>query len=62
MRAGGHNLYTIHLPYSSSLVSSRNELITLSGALNFVADARGHLYISWVWWPVGLTLVGSTGL
>lgn len=48
MEASGHNLYTIPLPYSSSLVSSRKELITLSGALNFVAAARGHLYISWV--------------
>lgn len=27
-----------------------------------VTAARGHLYIAWLLWPVGLTFVGPTGL
>lgn len=34
----------------------------MSGNLTFAAAARGHVYIAWLWWPVGLTLAGLTGL
>lgn len=40
MQAGGHNLYTLPLPYSSLLVSFRKDHITLSGVLIFVVAAR----------------------
>lgn len=36
MEAGGHNLYTLPLPYSILLVSSIKAHITLSGVLIFV--------------------------
>lgn len=28
----------------------------------FAAAAREHFYIAWLWWPVGLVLMGPTGL
>ena len=43
-------------------MSPRTEFRPLSGALIFAAAARGHLYITWLWWPVGLILVGPKGL
>ena len=46
----------------SLLVSPRKELIPLSGVLTSAAAARGHLYIAWLWWLVGLMLVGPTRL
>lgn len=36
-------------------MSPRTDLRPLSGA-------SGHLYSTWLWWPVGSTLVGPTGL
>lgn len=32
----------------------------LVDSLDFVAATRGHLYISWVWWPKKLTFAGPT--
>lgn len=40
-------------------VPPRKELIPLSGTPVFVA-ASGYFYITWLWWPVGLTLMGPT--
>lgn len=46
-KAAEHNLGTLPLPHSSSLVSSRKKsYIPFSGALIFTASARGHLYIA----------------
>ena len=38
----------------------REAFISWSGSLNFVAATRGHLYISWAWWPKRLMLAGPT--
>ena len=38
----------------------REAFISWSGFLNFVAATRGHLYISWAWWPKRLMLTGPT--
>lgn len=60
-KASGHHLCALPLPHSSSPVSSRKEIIPLSGALIF-ADCRGDLYVAWLSRPVELTLMGPTGL
>ena len=62
MKVSRCNLCTICLPPSSSLVSSRKELISLSGSPMFAAATRGHLHIAQLWWPTGLMLMGPTGL
>ena len=41
----GHNLCTVLLPHFSSLVSSRKELIPLTGAMIFVVIAKVTLHI-----------------
>lgn len=38
------------------------ELRLFSGALIFVAAARGQLYIAWLWWPEGPLLRVAIGL
>lgn len=53
---------SLAMPHSSSMVSSRKELLPLSGAMIFVGAARGHLSISWLWYPVKFTLTGLTRL
>lgn len=62
MEAGECNLCLLSLPCFSLLVSSRKVLITLFGFPIFAAAARGHLYITWLWWPMRLVLMGPTKL
>ena len=50
------------LPHSALPISSRKELIPLSGALIFASAARGNIYIDWLWYSVELMLVDPTGL
>lgn len=45
------NLCALPLPHSTSLVSSRKELIPLSNNLTFMAAARSHLYNTQLWCP-----------
>ena len=66
--AGGHHLCVFPLPHSRVPASPRGELLHTSGAPVFTsgapifAAAIGCLYISWLCWPVGLTLAGPTRL
>lgn len=55
------NLCILPLPPSSSLLSSRSELMPLSGVLTFVTIVRRDFYITWLWWPSGLSS-SPTGL
>lgn len=43
MEAGGHHLCALSLPYSSSPVSSRKEIVPSSGALICMVAAQGHI-------------------
>jgi len=62
LEAGEHNLCALSLPPPNLPLSYRNELIPFSGALVFAGAAKGHLYITWLWWPAGLMLTNPTGL
>lgn len=42
-------------------MSPRKELICFSGALIFALAARGQLYVTCLWGPARLTLLGPTG-
>lgn len=42
-------------------MSPRKELTYFSGALIFALAARGQLYVTWLWGPAQLTLLGPTG-
>ena len=61
MEACGWILCALPLPCSSSPVSPRKELISMSGTLIFADATRGHLYITCLWWPVELMSRGPTG-
>lgn len=45
--------------HSSSLMSLKKELRSLSGAPIFAAAIREQLYMTWYQWPVRLLLTGS---
>jgi len=47
---------------TNGYLQAKNELIPFSGALVFAGAAKGHLYITWLWWPAGLMLTNPTGL
>lgn len=62
MEACRCHLHALHVPHSRVPVYLRGEFLHASGALVFVGAARGQFYVTWLWWPVGLTLAGPTGL
>lgn len=57
---GPHYIFIVPLPFSNSLVSSREELILLTHAMIFMAASRRCISIAWFWWKTGLTLTGPT--
>lgn len=58
---GRHHLWTFPLPCSRLLLSPRNPVYS-SGTTIFVADTRGYLLITGLWWPVSLVLLGPEEL
>lgn len=58
MEAGGYNVCALPLLLSNLPVSCIKELTPFSATLIVVAAARGHCYISWVWWPVEFNACG----
>ena len=56
----GDATFVLSIYLASAHQHPREVFISWSGSLNFVAATRGHLYISWVWWPKRLTFAGPT--
>lgn len=59
VEASGFSLWAYPLPRSSLLGPPRKELTHLSGALIFATASRGHLYITWLRWPMEKEFLSS---